>query len=204
MKFYKLKQQLSPLIVFSMKDIRTLDPNFRQATLYDWEKAQKVTKLKNNAYIFNDFNPHDTDFYLLSNELYQPSYISTELALNHYGIIPEAIVAITAVTTNKTHIFTTPIAIFMYQTLKKELFFGYNLFQVRNHGVMIASLEKSILDYLYLNPQINSLDDFRGLRWNKDELITQLNLQLLDKYLKIFSSEALAKRIHQLKKYIEK
>lgn len=49
MKYYDLKQQLKPLVVFSPQDIYLIDPNFRQATLYDWEKSGKVVKLKNNA-----------------------------------------------------------------------------------------------------------------------------------------------------------
>ena len=102
MKFYELKQHLAPLIVFSPQDIYLVDPSFRQTTLYDWHNAGKVVKLKNNRYMFADFIPTDYDFYLLSNLLYKPSYVSTELALNHYNVIPEMVTVFTAVSTNKT------------------------------------------------------------------------------------------------------
>lgn len=203
MKFYNLKKQLDSLIIFSLQDIYLIDPNFRKATLYDWERGNKVLKIKNNAYIFSDFAPQDLDFYLISNKIYKPSYISTELALNHYSIIPEAVVSITAVTTNKTQAFDTPIAKFKYQTVKDELFFGYKLLQVKNHGVAIAFLEKTILDYLYLNTDINSPDDFKSLRWNKQELKDNLDWKKMTDYLAIFSSTTLSQRINYLKKYLK-
>ncbi len=203
MKYYDLRQQIAQLIIFSLQDIYLVDPNFRQATLYDWEKAGKVIKLKNNCYIFSDFKPENLDYYLLSNLLYEPSYVSNELALNHYGVIPEIVSTITAVTTNKTNSFTTLKNTFLYQTIKPELFFGYKLIEIKNHGVKIASLEKAILDYLYFNSEISSKDDFASLRWNKQVLKDELNQQKIEKYLMIFSNKALSERMKNLKKYLE-
>src|SRR3990167_572204 len=53
-------------------------------------------KLRNNFYTLKDSHP---SLCLIANKMYQPSYISLKKALSHYGIIPEAVYAITSVTT---------------------------------------------------------------------------------------------------------
>lgn len=203
-KYYDLKQQLESLVVFSPQEIFLADPDFRQSTLYNWEKVGRVIKLKNNCYVFSDFIPQDNDYYLLSNLLYDPSYVSTEIALNHYSVIPEMVSVITAVTTNKTQSLTAFETIFSYQTIRPELFFGYDLIKVRNHRVKIASLEKAILDYLYLNSNIATEDDFAGLRWNKQVLLEEIDTQTFESYLAIFSNTALSERVKNLQKYLKK
>lgn len=203
MKFYELKQQLAPLIVFSLQDVYLVDPSFRQATLYDWCDAGKVCKLKNNRYIFADFIPADYDFYLLSNLLYKPSYVSTELALNHFNVIPELVTVITAVTTNKTQSFVNQVGTFSYQSIRPNLFFGYTLIEIKNHRGQIATLEKAILDYLYLNPNISTSADFESLRWNQQVLRDEINQNLLEKYATVFSSQSLSNRVTILYKYLK-
>lgn len=203
MKYFDIKTKLEPLIVFSIKDIFLVDPDFRQATLYDWEQDNKVIKLRNNKYIFSDFRPENYDYYLLSNLIYEPSYISLELALNHYGIIPEMVAIFTAVTTNKTQIFEILNFNFSYKTIRPELFFGYDLLEVKNQSVKIASLEKAILDYLYLNPNITNIKDFEGLRWNKEVIKEKINWNLFEKYLNAFDIKALSERVNTFKIYLE-
>jgi len=203
MKYFDIKNQLDKLIVFSLRDILFIDESFRENTLYDWEKVGKVVRLRNNKYIFSDFKVENGDYYLLSNRLYEPSYVSLELALNHYGVIPEAVAIITAISTNKTKMFETPVGVFNYQSINSELFFGYNLIEQRQRGVKLASLEKAVLDYVYLHPEVISLEDFSGLRWNKDVLSLEMSFKTLDKYCKIFSNQALSSRVETLKEYID-
>lgn len=203
MKFYSIKNQLSPLTVFSLQDIYLVDPNFRQATLYDWEKTGKVVKLRNNCYIFSDLEPENLDFYLLSNQIYKPSYVSMELALNHYSIIPEGVNLITSISTNKTKSFATRVATFQYQSIHPKLFFGYDLVEHKNHRVQLASLEKAILDYLYLHAEVSSTTDFEVMRWNQVELNAKLNVPKLKKYLTIFDNQSLKKRASLLDNYLK-
>ena len=53
-------------------------------------------KLRNNFYIIKDSRPYH---YFVANKLYEPSYVSLNTALSHYGIIPEVVYAVTSVTT---------------------------------------------------------------------------------------------------------
>jgi hypothetical protein len=66
----------------------------------------------------------------------------------------------------------------------------------------IASLEKAVLDYLYWNKRIDSIDDFAGLRWNRQELSGLKGNPLFEKYLKVFDNKALNHRAEVLMEYI--
>lgn len=202
MKYHDLKRHLERLTVFTLQDIFLWDSGFRQATLYDWEKLHRVVRLKNGRYVFSDFVPANLDYYLLANLICEPSYVSTEMALNHYGVIPEVLTSTTSVTTAKTQTITTPFGDFVYQSIQPELFFGYELLEVRNRRVQIASLEKSILDYLYFNSKVVDNEDFLSLRWNKVVLNEEINQQTMEKYLAVFANVALSKRVASLYKYL--
>jgi hypothetical protein len=66
----------------------------------------------------------------------------------------------------------------------------------------IASLEKTILDFLYWNPDIESGEDLQGLRWNKEQLGRLEDNPILWKYLKIFNSKSLNRRVDAVMEYI--
>jgi predicted transcriptional regulator of viral defense system len=118
------------------------------------------------------------------------------------ALVPEAVFTIYSITTQNTTKFETVLGVFVYRHLKNNLFFGYRLIQKNGYTVAFASLEKAVLDYLYLNPHINSIDDFESLRWNKS-VLKSMDLALLENYLKLFHSKVLTKRIVILKKYID-
>lgn len=202
MKYYKIKEKLEDLIIFSSKDLYRIDPDFRLPTLYDWEARGLVKKIRNNNYVFSDFKPFDKDYYFIANKLYEPSYISLESALNFYGIIPEAVVEFTSVSSNKTNKFKNEFGVFTYSSVDSKLFFGYKIIEYKSLGLQVSSLEKAILDYLYLNPSVGSVDDLEGLRWNKNVLKEDLDLDEFEKYLVIFDNKSLQKRCNILLDYL--
>jgi len=203
MKFFDIKQKLSKIKVFAPEDLFTVDPGFRLETLYEWKKKNWVTKLRSKKYIFADYRPSNYDLYLIANKLYDPSYISLELALNHYGVIPEAVMKITSATTNKTLSVETPIGTFDYKTLDTRLFFGYQIITIDQTTFKIASLEKAIVDYFYLNPQVADVADIQGLRFNEELLKKKLNRQKLEDIVAVFGSAALNTRIMMLIDYFQ-
>lgn len=203
MKYFDIKQKLGGLKVFSIEDLYVVDPSFRLETLYEWEKKTWVTKLRSKKYIFADYNPTNYDLYLIANRLYDPSYVSLELALNHYGVIPEAVMRVTSVTTNKTLSVETKIGIFDYKSLDPRLFFGYQIITNDGTTYKIASLEKAIVDYFYLNSQVAEVDDIRGLRFNEELLKEKLNRLELEKIMSVFDSETLNTRISRLTDYLQ-
>ncbi|MFQ3579353.1 MAG: hypothetical protein SNJ71_04335, partial [Bacteroidales bacterium] len=76
--------------------------------------------------------------------------------------------------------------------------FGYNLVRHKDTSFMIASVEKTLLDYLYLNSHIKMLDDIESLRFNKSILRETLNKKVFKEYLKKFNNKKLTKRINIL------
>ena len=203
MKYFDIKQKLGGLKVFSIEDLYVVDPAFRLETHYEWEKKTWVTKLRSKKYIFADYKPTNYDLYLIANKLYDPSYVSLELALNHYGVIPEAVMRVTSVTTNKTLSVETKIGIFDYKSLDSRLFFGYQIITNDETIYKIASLEKAIVDYLYLNPRLTEVNDIQGLRFNEELLKEKLNRPELERITPIFDSEALNARINMLTDYLQ-
>ena len=109
-------------------------------------KSGLFIKLRNNYYMLKDSH---LPLYALANKLYQPSYVSLETALSHYGIIPEVVYTVTSVTTKPTREFKTPKSIFSYQRIKKSVFAGYSPVTIEGHVVLLAEPEKALADYLY-------------------------------------------------------
>ncbi|MBD3329510.1 hypothetical protein GF357_03385 [Candidatus Dojkabacteria bacterium] len=202
MKILKVKEKLQSQKIFTLQDIYTLFPDFRRETLYDWESQGYVKKIRNKHYTFSDQEFRNSDLYIVSNKIYDPSYVSLESALNHYGVIPEAVLKVTAITTRKTNSFETVLGTFTYKSIKNSLFWGYKIIENENIGIKIAELEKAILDYLYLNSNISSEEDLISLRFNTDILNNILNYDKLQKYLKIFSNDKLKERATQLIRYV--
>ena len=58
----------------------------------------------------------------------------------------------------------------------------------------MAEPEKAVLDYLYLNPQLNTSEDFVELRINGDEFRGQINLKKFNNYLEAFKNKTLTNR----------
>jgi len=81
------------------------------------------------------------------------------------------------------------------------LFFGYKIINLEKGSFKIAELEKAILDTLYLNDSLNSIESFSSLRWNKEEL-KKIDFKKLSNYQLLFNSKAVDKRIDHLIKYI--
>jgi hypothetical protein len=68
--------------------------------------------------------------------------------------------------------------------------------------IKIASIEKAVLDYLYLHSEIESLDDFATLRWNKTLLEPLNDSSVFRSYLKLFGKNALDDRASILMEYL--
>lgn len=182
--------------VISVKEIQKIFPGFDSKNLVRWQKKGYVTKLRNGFYLLKETKMDEAALFIIANQIYSPSYVSLESALEYHSIIPEAVYRIQSVSTRKTNSFETPIGTFDYHTLKPSLFFGYQLQQKNGIAFKIASKEKAILDFLYLRSDINNLDDMESLRWNK-ERIKQLDMRKLKAYLRCFNSVTLNRKIQK-------
>lgn len=139
---------------------------------------------------------------MLANLIYEPSYISRESALAYYQIIPESVLGVTSTSSRKTKQFNTQWGVFSYRSIKPNLMFGYEVIDNgQNIKFKIARLEKAVLDYLYWNPDLQSEEDLEGLRWNTDLISSLDDNPMFWKYLKIFNSKVLDRRVKILMEY---
>ena len=140
----------------------------------------------------------------MANKIVQPSYVSLESALAYYQIIPEKVYGVTSVTSKKTSPFDRPWGVFRYRSLEPSLIFRYEVFRSRQGEIfLMASMKKMILDYLYLNSHIDSLEDFEGLRWDQEALIRLRRNASFESLLMRFGKKALNHRVDQLMRYLD-
>lgn len=99
----------------------------------------------------------------LSNLIYGPSYISLEYALSFYGMIPERVETVTAVTNKKNKSFDTPLGKFTYRYINPDLYpVGINNVSLdEKHNILIAGREKALADILYFYDDLGSLDELK-------------------------------------------
>lgn len=194
MQFIEFQNQLSEYYVFSLKDILKVLPDFKRIQLDRWEKKGYLKKIKRGFYCFSSEEVTSDFLFYTANKIYAPSYVSLEMALKFYGLIPEEIFQITSVGTKKIASFETDIGNFNYRHIKPSLYYGYRLVDFGKQKILIAEPEKAVLDYLYVHPNLKTAADFEGMRINADEFKSQINLEKFQKYLEAFSNKQLSKR----------
>ncbi|MBK8053139.1 MAG: hypothetical protein IPK35_07690 [Saprospiraceae bacterium] len=200
--YENFRNNFKQFVVITPQEISKVYPFFNAKNLVNWQKKGYLIKLRNNYYLLSETMIDEYKLYFIANKMYSPSYVSMESALNYHGIIPEGVYRIQSVSTRKTNLFDTKVGIFNYQTIKKELFFGYCLVDHETTTFKIASIEKAVLDFLYLRTDIRDYYSIKALRWNKD-VLKGMDKILLQEYLNLFCSPVLNHRINLLKKYLD-
>ena len=195
MKFVDLMHSFNRFTLFSLQDIKTMEPYFYRARLNEWQRKGYIKKIVKEYYLFSDMPLDENVLFEVANRIYAPSYISFEMALSYYHLIPESIYSITSATTRKTHAFRTSIADFIYRTIKPALFFGYKLIQYNGKYFKIAYPEKALLDHFYLNSHLKQKDDFENLRIDSEVFFEQIHEEALFNYLEKYANKALSRRV---------
>jgi predicted transcriptional regulator of viral defense system len=199
---------MGPFRVFSTGDVEKQFPKMNPMNLVRWQSKGYILKLRNRWYAFNDAESHENLEWLVANLIYAPSYVSLHTALSWYNLIPEMIVSTTSVSTRKTNNFSTPLGNFDYHRIKPELFgFGYLLEDMdaykgeRNSSrkIMVATPQKAILDFFYINNFYSTEKDMEDLRLNDTELAKIINEEFYQ-YLERYESKALERRIRLMTK----
>ncbi|MFQ6070869.1 MAG: hypothetical protein ACE5LC_10155 [Candidatus Aminicenantales bacterium] len=197
MKFIQFKDNLKDFVIFSVNDIKMLESNFHRRRLKDWQEKGYIKKVIKGWYIFSDMEIDESSLFEIANRIYKPSYVSLEMALSYHGLIPESTYSVTSISTRRTYAFSTPIGQFAYRTLKRELFFGYEIISFNNRSFKVAYLEKAVLDYLYLNTNFSSPEDFKSLRLNTDTLLSKVSWKRWETFLKKYSNKRFLRRINR-------
>ncbi|MFA5410645.1 MAG: hypothetical protein WC321_02130 [Candidatus Omnitrophota bacterium] len=202
MKFDEFLKRVRGLPVIDAENLLAgvVNPAPVKVQLSRWRKAGKLIKLKNNIYLLAE-NFRKADIYepYIASALKRPSYISLEKAFEYHGLIPEAVMVYTCVTTKRPGKIITPIGTFDYRHIKSSLFWGYDSVIVNKQQAFIAGPEKALLDFFYL----------RGLRVDEAYLeemrlqnFRKINCVKLLQYAGRFKSPGVLKASEIIKKYV--
>lgn len=205
MKFHEFQNKIEAYPYFSTKELRLiLGKRFNKTLLIQlkkWVDLQYLVKLKKGFYLLNRKDIlENLDLAFLATKLYFPSYVSLEYALSFYGIIPEAVRVVTSITTKKTTKFTNNLGEFFYRHIKPKAFLGFELKKYKFLSYQIATPEKALVDYFYLNQKkfIPSSAFFDSMRFNLNK---KFKLNKLNYYANFFDNKKLDNIILQFVKY---
>lgn len=189
----KLLQKINniPKSYFSLKDLEKIsdrDKNSLRVALSRSVKSGDITRLTSGIYT-SDINNLTWENFAVN--LYTPSYISLEYALNYYNVLSQRVYAITLVTTNRKKEVTIQGQPLNYKHIKPNMFWGY----IKKEDFLIAEPEKAFLDLAYLS--LNGYANFDPEEMN----LGSLNKQKIKKYLKKINNPRLTKLINSIGKY---
>ncbi|MBW6490455.1 MAG: hypothetical protein K0B15_04580 [Lentimicrobium sp.] len=201
MNFQEFRSRMFGLACFNIHQIYAWRPGFDRNNLTRWVKQGYLFRLRQGYFAFPEYrNRPDYPFYF-ANRIYRPSYISLHTALAFYGMIPEAVVQITSVSSLKTASFRNDSGEYSYRNVKENLMFGYDIRPISdNHIIQFATPEKALLDLLYLYPFYNTEQEMEELRLDRETMQGELNKDLLADFSTRFRSKALDQRLKLLTK----
>lgn len=201
MHFFDFQKRMSYYPVFTSNEARNVffDERNILVQIAFWTKKGYIKKIKKGLYVLTgaekEINP-----LALSAKIYEPSYLSLEFALNYYGVIPDIPGTYTSVTSRKTMAYTNQFGNFSYQKVKRNLFFGYLSFSEKNLSFNLATPEKALMDYLYLNKnKLIAGDDFwREMRIDENFKFSRKKIEL---YKKLFQDEKVNQLVDSILSY---
>lgn len=200
MKYQELYQYFHQKRLFSLNEIRLIEPNFlHKVNISNRIKAGYIKQITKWRYIFCDIPLDETTLATIATTVYSPSYISMETGLRYYDLIPEWVFMETCISTKKTQILKTSLGYFKYQQVNPKLFWWYKLVKNTRWGVYkIAEPEKLICDFFYLKTQYKTDEDFAWLRIEKRQRDEVINEEKLLHYASLFKQKRLLKTINNL------
>ncbi len=155
MNYREFKKKVDNWPIIFSRDIMLWqkDSQVARNQLERWRKKGLLLRLKKGVFILaKDERKYNPSRLYLANQLYGPSYVSLEYAMNYYGLIPERVSDITSIATRKTMRIKNEIGLFLYQHVKTNAFRGFELLKDENgFPFFIAEPEKAVIDFIYLN-----------------------------------------------------
>jgi predicted transcriptional regulator of viral defense system len=203
MNYIEFQKTLKPFTVFSLSDIRQIDPAFCRRRLNEWQEKGYIRKIIKGHYAFADRPVDEKALFEIANKIYSPSYVSFEMALSYYGLIPESVYGVTSASTLKTSHFKTAIGSFIYRTIRPKLYFGFNFIKNNEKAFKLACPEKAFLDLFYIKTGIRDIADFEELRINRRVLLKIVDHDKLKSYLDVYNQASLKRRINNFWEYIK-
>lgn len=182
---------------FTLEELRNYfnqKPASLKIQLFRLCKNKKLIRLKQNLYTFPDFHPN---VFVIGQQMVSPSYYSLESVLSWNGIIPEGAKAYTLITSKKTQQYSNEFGTFSYRHLPPKFFFGV---EQRKDGAWMATSEKALLDYLYLNSR-KFRADFNCWKAERFDGLSDLNWKQMKQWMPKYGMKKLNILVDSLKSY---
>ena len=208
MKYPEFKIKIQNFPIFSSSHISAFGEGEKliRNQISNWKKKGLLLELKKGLYVLNESDRNISPSRpFLANQIYSPSYVSTEYALGFYDLIPERVVDVTSVTTRKTARFENPFGLFLYQHVGIPCFEGFIEKKEENDlSFMIATPEKAVIDFLYLN--LARFDPGRPEIFESSfrfQNLDQLDLGYMETLASLFKSKKLMRVVTMLVQFIK-
>jgi predicted transcriptional regulator of viral defense system len=198
MEFAQLLELLGDLPIFDSALLLAGDiaPESMRLQLTRWTKSGKLYQLRRGLYAlappYQKVKPHP---FLVANLIQRASYVSLHSALAFHGMIPEAVQIITSVTTGRPERRNTPLGVFEYRHIKRNLLRGYrmtDLDSVSGQQALVATPEKALLDLVYLQTGGEALNYLQELRLQNLE---QLDMDELNRQAGLFNTSKMHRAV---------
>jgi len=136
--------------------------------------SEEIVRVKKGLYIPGPQFKKPFSRLILANLVFGPSYVSYASALSHYGLIPEAPVAVWSVTTGRKKHFKSPVGEFEYFFQNANLYAaGMSRIAIdQERFALLATPEKALFDFVKYRLGSN----LESLVPTLDLLITDLRL----------------------------
>ncbi len=201
MKFFDFEQKMKKYPVFTSQELKTIfyDEENILVQVAFWQKKGYIKNVKKGVYVLTS-EIDNVEGVFLAGKIYTPSYLSLEFALNYYGIIPDIPSVYTSVTTRKTEKYKNEFGNFTYQKIRNELFIGYESISKGNLTYNIASAEKALMDYLYLNKNkfVVDFNFWKELRIDED---FSFDKKTIEQYKELFQDKKVNNLVDNLLEY---
>lgn len=136
------------------------------------ERSGEIIRLKRGLYVIDgsDFG-FPPSMPICSNHIYGPSYVSLQWALSHYGLIPERVHAMTAVTVKRSREFSNKLGRFTYTQMSDDYFhIGIRSENSDGAAFLIATPEKALCDTIISDPYVPNLSVIALRRYLEEDL----------------------------------
>jgi len=146
-------------------------------------RNNEIIRVKKGLYILSPEWGGRCDPVILANVVYGPSYVSLESALAYWGLIPEAVTAVTSMSTGRSKRFSTPVGEFIYRHIQPSAYVnGIVRRQIDTVPFLIASPEKALCDRTALAVTIRTIREI-GPFLHEDLRIDETRLAEFDRDL---------------------
>ncbi len=193
-----------------LKSITSEEENTLKKSINRFLSKKLLIQLKKGTYVTTEYinnlkNDEKIQYYeFIASTLRTPSYLSLEYVLTKYDILTESSYIQTSITTKNTIAYENDLGTFKYNSIKKELFDGYETKYFRDKPYYIATLPKALFDYIYfridlinIDLNINLIEELRI----KTEILNKKDWMEIEKYGKRSKNKKIIKIIENLKKY---